>query len=78
MFEDAMTDREERLEDALRRIAHWADAYPRDVFLEPDWQRAREVLEANGMTLDAISAACMRRVIDGVGAIAREALGSRR
>ena len=27
-----MTDREERLEEALRRIAQWADAYPLTVF----------------------------------------------
>jgi hypothetical protein len=69
-----MTDREERLEDALQQIAHWADAYPLDVFPIPDWQRAREVLEANGMTLDAISAGCMRLIILGVGKIARDAL----
>ena len=65
---------EERYEEALRRIVQWSDAYPLDVFPEPDFKRARELLEVGGMTLDAVSASCMRRVVEGVGKIAREAL----
>jgi hypothetical protein len=67
-------DRIEELEDALRRIVSWSEAYPLDVFPEPDWKRARELLAAGGITLDAISAHCMRHAIEGVGRIAREAL----
>lgn len=67
-------DRIERLKDALQKIAQWSDAYPLDVFPEPDWMTARALLEAGGITLDAISAHCMRHVVDGVGKIAKEAL----
>jgi len=69
-----VTDREERLEEALERILQWSEAYPLDIFPEPDLKRAHEVLTANGMTLDALSAHAMRHVIQGVGKIAREAL----
>lgn len=71
------TDREDRLEDALHRIASWSDAYPLPVFPEPDaayYAKAREVLEANGMTLDRLSAAAMRHVITQIGHIAKGAL----
>jgi hypothetical protein len=67
-------ERLERYEEALERIAQWSDAYPRDIFEEPDFKKASEVLKAAGMTLDAISASCMRHAIDGVGKIAKNAL----
>ena len=60
--------------DALRRIVQWSEAYPLDVFPEPDFKRAHELLKAGGMTLDAISASNMRHVVEGVGEIARAAL----
>jgi hypothetical protein len=64
----------DKLRGALQRIEQWSDAYPLDMFPEPDLKKAAEVLKANGMTLDAISASCMRHVVEGVGKIAREAL----
>ena len=70
-------ERNERMQEALERIAQWADAYPLDIFPEPDkdyYRRAHEVLTANGMTLDRISAASMRHVITRVGQIAKDAL----
>jgi hypothetical protein len=70
-----MTKREDALEQALYRIVQWSEAYPLDVFPEPDLKRARELLAAGGITLDAVSAHCMRHVVEGVGRIAREALG---
>jgi hypothetical protein len=76
-----MTEREQHrfdlMEDALHRITDWAKAYPLEAFPEPDkayWAKAREVLEANGMTLDRISASNMRHVITQVGKIAESAL----
>ena len=66
----------EALEDALQRIANWSDAYPLDVFPEPDFKKAHEVLTAAGMTLDAISASNMRHVVEGVGHIAKAALAA--
>ena len=69
-----MTDREDRLEEALHHIVQWSEAYPLDIFPEPDWERARQLLQAGGITLDAVSASCMCHVVEGVGRIAREAL----
>jgi hypothetical protein len=69
-----MTDRVERYEDALRRIVEWSEAYPLSVFPEPDWNEAAKLLHAGGVSLDAISASCMRHVVAGVAEIARDAL----
>jgi hypothetical protein len=58
-------------EEKLDQIKSWCDAYPLAVFPEPDFKKARELLEAGGMTLDAISASnfrhlllAIRRIID--------------
>ena len=67
-------DKIDRYEEALRRIAQWADAYPLDVFPEPDWKRAGDLLRAGGISLDSISASNMRHVVEGVGRIAKDAL----
>jgi hypothetical protein len=72
-----MEDRIDKLEEALQRIARWADAYPLQVFPEVDaayHAAAHEVLTANGMTLDRLSASAMRHVITQVGKIAADAL----
>ena len=63
-----------RLVEALEQIDQWSQAYPLNIFPEPDWVKARQLLEAGGMTLDSVSAGAIRRVVDGVGKIAREAL----
>lgn len=55
----------EAMENGLLDIARWSDAYPLDVFPEPDFVRARKLLEAGGMTIDAISASNMRHVVEG-------------
>lgn len=70
----AQQDRIDELEEALQRIQQWSEAYPLDIFPEPDLKKARALLEAGGITLDAVSAHCMRHCIEGVGKIAREAL----
>jgi hypothetical protein len=69
-----VTDALDLLESALQKIVQWSEAYPLEVFIEPDWKKAAELLKAGGITLDSISAACMRHVVEGVGEIAREAL----
>jgi hypothetical protein len=74
-----MTEREQLLTDALENIAEWVRAYPPDVFPPPDaayHARAAAVLEANGMTLDRLSAAAMRHVVTQVGEIAQDALNN--
>ena len=72
----ALEARLETREDALRQIAQWADAYPLDIFPEPDFQRASALLMAGGITLDAISASNMRYVVREVGLIAKTALAA--
>ncbi len=70
-------DRYDELIEALQRIVQWSEAYPLDIFPEPDLKKARDLLAAGGITLDAISAHCMRHVIEGVGNIARDALAGK-
>jgi hypothetical protein len=67
-------DRIEALEAALEEIESWSRAYPLKIFPEPDWKKATELLKAGGITMDAVSAHCMRHVVEGVGKIARAAL----
>jgi len=72
-----MTEREERLQEALRRLVTWADAYPTEIFPEPsqeEWKIASQLLRQFGMSIDRFSAAAMRHVATRMGAIAREAL----
>jgi hypothetical protein len=69
-----MTDKTEKLESALRTIVQWGEAYPLDVFPEPDWQKARELLAAGGISLDAVSASNMRHVVTGIATLAKKAL----
>lgn len=64
----------EKAHEALFKIKQWSEAYPISVFPEPDFKKAAELLNAGGMTLDAISASNMRYVVKGVGEIARAAL----
>lgn len=74
-----MCERCEELEEALTRIAQWADAYPPGVFIPPtpaQLKRAHEVLKAFGMSIDGISAHAMRHALAGVGEIAKGVLRS--
>lgn len=62
------------LREAVTRIDEWADAYPLDVFPEPDFAKADEVLKGAGLSLGAISASNMRHVVKSVKSITRAAL----
>ena len=73
LLQQALAERDMAVE-ALRRIVQWSEAYPLDIFPEPDWAYVRVLLGHAGITVDAVSASCMRRVVEGVGKIAREAL----
>lgn len=61
-----------QLEDAIHLLKNWSQAYPTDVFPEPDFEKAAKVLKENGMTLDSISASNMRHVLSGVREILKE------
>jgi hypothetical protein len=64
----------EMLESALQRIVQWSEAYPLDVFPEPDFKAVQVALLNAGLSLDCVSASNMRHVITGVGKIAKEVL----
>lgn len=67
-------DRIDELVGVLERIQIWSEAYPVDIFPEPDMRRARELLKAGGITLDVVAASISRNIIAGVGDIVREVL----
>jgi hypothetical protein len=69
-----MTDREELMSEALHKIVQWSEAYPTDIFIEPDWTAVAEVLKNGGISLDAVSGAILRDTLKKVGEIARAAL----
>lgn len=64
----------ERYEDALQEIDDWAKDYPLDVFPEPDLKLAHELLQAGGMTIDAVSASAMRFLLVRVQEIVKKAV----
>lgn len=61
----------EAQKDRLDKIIEWCDAYPLDIFPEPDFIKVRAALEEKGITLGAVSASNMRHVVDGVKRIAK-------
>jgi len=71
---ERLNDRVDELAEGLRKIVSWSEAYPLDIFPEPDFKKAHEVLRANEMTIDAISASVARHTVEGVGKIARAAM----
>ena len=68
----------ERLVDALEHITSNAEAWPEDMFPEPDWKRAAQVLKDNGMLLDNISGGVLRLVVGNMAKKAREPLAEAR
>jgi hypothetical protein len=57
---------QDALWDTLEKIKTWCEAYPLDIFPEPDLLRARTLLEEGDITLDSVAAHCMRHVLKGV------------
>ena len=74
--EEVLTQENERMRNALQKISDWQRAYPIDIFPEPDFKRANEVLNVAGFTLDAISASNMRYVLNGIKEIVDTGLES--
>ena len=56
----------DKMSEQLQAIKTWVDAYPLDVFPEPDMQAVARCLKANGMSLDEVSASNMRHVLNGI------------
>ena len=69
VFAEQQYAKAERYRADLQTIKQWCDAYPVDVFPEPDMELARQGLAEVGITLDAVSASNMRHVLKGVGEI---------
>jgi len=67
-------ERVEKMHDALEKLAGWQDAYPLDVFPEPDMIKARKLLSDSDVLLGDIFAANARFVTKRMVEIAREAL----
>jgi hypothetical protein len=59
----------ERAEDIITRIKAWCEAYPLDIFPEPDFKEVKRALEGSGQTLDSVSASNMRHVVSGIAKI---------
>ena len=53
-------------EERLEKIKRWCEAYPVDIFPQPDFKKAARILKENGISLGAISASNMRHVLDGI------------
>lgn len=76
---ERLRERVENLEEALLRITQWSEAYPTNIFHEPqpgELQRAHLALRAKGMNIDCLSAHAMRHALKGVGEIAKGALNT--
>ena len=67
-----VTERMEVAEEKLEKIARWCDAYPLDMFPEPDLKKAEAALQERGMSIGGISASAMRHVLKGVKRIIEE------
>lgn len=73
---ERLEEENERLREALEDFVKWSEAYPTDIFLEPNYKRVHELLQTEGMTLDAISASVMRSALRDIGKRARAALAT--
>lgn len=59
-----LTDEIEKLRKAENHMVMWCEAYPLDIFPEPDFKAIAKLLKENGYTLDSVSASNMRHVIN--------------
>ena len=65
----------DRMQDALRSILAWAEAYPLAAFPEPDLHKARVALENAGIDMGALHGTWARHLLDGMARYARKGLG---
>ena len=54
------------LREKIQEVKAWCEGYPVDIFPEPDLAKAKELLEQGGITLDSVSAYCMRYITDKI------------
>jgi hypothetical protein len=70
-FTDWRDERIEELESVLESIKNWCEAYPLDVFPEPDLEMCKQLLDDSLLT--QLSAHNMRHVLTGIARIASQA-----
>lgn len=61
-------------EQCLIEIQSWVKAYPTEVFPEPDMVQVKGILEAAGLSLDAVSASNIRAALSGIRTLVDVAL----
>jgi hypothetical protein len=62
-------DLQDKLDDAndkLARVQQWLDAYPEEQFPDQDLKKAREALEAAGVSMGAMHAMWARHILKNV------------
>ena len=64
---DELREQNRELETQLQRISDWCEAYPLDVFTEPDMEQVRRLL--GDTLLTQLSAHNFRHVLDGIKGI---------
>jgi outer membrane protein assembly factor BamD (BamD/ComL family) len=72
-----MTDREERLEEALLRIKQWAEAYPVTAFAPLTKEQIRyagALLKERDIDIGALHAEWGRHILKGIGEVCDGAL----
>ncbi len=68
-----MTESTDHMEDALRSIKRWCEAYPLEVFPEPDKAAIRALIGDDRMA--ALHASWARQILTGIARYVREGLG---
>jgi hypothetical protein len=63
---EKLRDENDRLSDKQHAVYEWCNAYPIDIFPEPDFVAVRAALAEHDITIDAVSASNMRHVLDGI------------
>jgi hypothetical protein len=63
----------DRMHDALWHIRAWCEAYPLEVFPEPDFAAIRERIGDEAMS--ALHASWARHIVSGISRYARKGLG---
>ena len=73
----AQNERIFELEDVLRQIYNWTQAYPIQLFSEPDMEKANELLRSGGIWMDQVAGHILRHTLDDIAEIAKSVLVDR-
>jgi hypothetical protein len=52
--------------NVIDRLEQWCNAYPVDIFGDPDYSKVNQVLSEHGITLDSVPADIFRHVLQHV------------